>query len=173
MSWGQVTRTCKVCQQQFNTYRSEVKRGGGNYCSKGCYKRRVKPLAERFWSKVNKDGPIQPHVPELGPCWVWTGAKYGSKWKYGFLGGCRGARNKLAHHLSWEMHCGPIPEGQWVLHRCDNPPCVNPKHLFLGTAKDNTQDMLKKGRHKHSGRKPGSKLSPESLASFRKKRGYT
>lgn len=75
-------------------------------------------------------------------CWIWTGA---SDQKAGVrtYGQCRGER---AHRASYELHVGPIPDGMWVLHHCDNPPCVNPAHLFLGTVRDNVDDMLRKGR---------------------------
>lgn len=75
-------------------------------------------------------------------CWVWFGQKdkggYGVFWFYGKQ--CR------AHRASHELYAGLIPAGMCVLHRCDNPACVNPDHLFIGTRKDNTQDMLRKGR---------------------------
>ncbi len=96
-----------------------------------------------FWSKVDKLGPIPPHEPALGSCWVWLGATreggYGSLRFHG--------RNVSASRLSWEWTCGPIADGMWVLHRCDNPPCVRPSHLFLGTAQDNARDRDAKGRN--------------------------
>jgi hypothetical protein len=102
------------------------------------YGPKPKPLAERFWAKVDVAGPED--------CWVWTAA-LGST-GYGHLGGNRrrAQPDYKAHRLSWELHHGPIPEGLSVLHRCDNPPCVNPAHLFLGTQRDNVIDAVQKGR---------------------------
>ena len=94
---------------------------------------------ERFWSKVNKGGPTIR--PELGPCWVWTGAKYQDGYGQFRLNG----RRRGAHRFSWEMEHGH-PPAQWVLHKCDNPPCVNPAHLFEGDHTDNQRDMIAKGR---------------------------
>jgi hypothetical protein len=77
---------------------------------------------------------------------LWTGAKKAGG--YGVMG--RGRRGDLlikAHRAAWEIFRGPIPEGQNVLHRCDNPGCVNPEHLFLGSLADNAQDMARKGRN--------------------------
>ena len=112
---------------------------------------------QRFWSKVNKN--------KKG-CWEWQGYKQ----RYGKLG----INHKviLAHRYSWELHKGKIPKGLCVLHKCDNPPCVNPKHLFLGTLKDNMQDMIKKGRANHPGMKgeqhPNAKITTEVVMIIRK-----
>lgn len=103
-------------------------------------------LAARYWAKVAKDGPTL--VPELGRCWRWTAST--TSFGYGQLNpGWRNAAPVRAHRVSWEIHNGPIPAGLDVLHRCDNPPCSNPDHLFLGTALDNMRDMIAKGRARH------------------------
>ena len=75
-------------------------------------------------------------------CWIWTGKVWG---RYGYLYS-RQHSEVSAHRVSYKIHHGPIPEGLWVLHRCDTPLCVNPDHLFTGTAMDNTHDMMAKGR---------------------------
>ena len=171
MSLVQVTRTCIVCQNTFLARPHDVARGGALFCTRACYLKQQTPLVDRFWKKVNKEGPTPEHCPELGPCWIWTAAHKNGKWKYGVITKTgKGDSLVLAHRVSWELHYGPIPEGLLALHKCDNPPCVNPSHLFLGTFFDNTNDMREKGRHIGSGRKRGCKLSPESLASFRAKR---
>lgn len=97
------------------------------------------------------------------PCWIWTGFK--NKKGYGRVNINKTPRN--AHRVSWIIKNGLIKEGFLVLHHCDNPSCVNPKHLFLGTPKDNTQDMLKKGRH-NPGDGSWTKTNPEKLARGKK-----
>lgn len=98
---------------------------------------RVIPPEVRLWSKVPVRGD---------GCWEFAGAK--SHKGYGQLPIWRDGRSipRSAHRLSWELANGPIPAGMSVLHRCDNPPCVRPDHLFLGTQSDNMQDMVAKGR---------------------------
>jgi hypothetical protein len=87
-------------------------------------------LEERFWRNV--------HCPMHSECWLWLA--YTNPRGYGMIGrGRRGEGTILAHRLSWEIHHGPIPDGLCVLHRCNNPPCVFPGHLFLGTRADNNR----------------------------------
>ena len=75
---------------------------------------------------------------------MWTGPRLPKGYGRFKIDGIRFA--VYAHRLSWEIHRGPIPDGLFVLHRCDTPACVNPDHLFLGSAKDNAQDCIAKGR---------------------------
>jgi hypothetical protein len=104
-----------------------------------------------FWDFVNENGPTPTHRPELGSCWEWTGTRlpYG----YGLVAKrSKEAPDPYAHHFAWRSARGPIPSGLWVLHHCDNPPCVRPSHLWLGTAADNAQDRERKGRGSRSRR---------------------
>lgn len=125
------------------------------------YKRTTKkrPLAERFWEKVDKSG---------GPdsCWHWLGSQPQG---YGRIRGeDRNLPQLVATHVSWEMVNGAIPPGMVVCHRCDNPPCVNPAHLFIGTMKDNTRDMVAKTRHCHGERYPHHKITDAQAEEIRK-----
>lgn len=94
--------------------------------------RRNIPLEERFWSKVNK----------TDKCWVWTGSKRPNGYGAIKING----KVESTHRVAWELTNGPIASGSCVLHKCDNRPCVNPEHLFLGSYSDNTKDAFKKGR---------------------------
>lgn len=117
----------------------------------------IKNLAQsdiaRFWKYVTK--------PIGSECWGWIAKK--TRFGYGeFYIRQRGVDKSVsAHRISWTIYKGKIPNGFLVLHRCDNPECVNPDHLFLGTYKDNMQDKIKKGRCNitHGENNPTSKLS--------------
>lgn len=109
---------------------------------------RPERVADNFWKYVNRSGPTQQGMGTC--CWVWTRgcgrAGYGSFYD--------GERTVSTHRHSYTISVGPIPDGLYVLHRCDNPPCVNPAHLWVGTAGDNARDREAKGRGGNKGRTP-------------------
>lgn len=110
----------------------------------------ITPFAlERFWAKVNK----------TDYCWEWTGGKY----PFGY--GCFKFHNQKtgAHRFSWSIDNGVIPKGFSVLHKCDNPGCVNPVHLFLGTQQDNMTDRRNKWRHVYGETHTASKLTEQQV----------
>ena len=96
-------------------------------------------VEDRFWEKVNKNGKVV--YPELGKCWEWTASK-----SRGYGQFRRNRKQEKSHRVAWTLTKGEIPSGLLVLHKCDNPVCVNPEHLFLGTYQDNMDDMVEKGR---------------------------
>lgn len=115
-----------------------------------------KTIEERFWAKVDKSGD----------CWLWTA--YCMAKGYGVFGIHR--TTELAHRVSWQLAHGDIPDGLFVLHNCpdgDNPACVNPAHLFLGTDAINKQDMVTKGRSSRGERRNSAKLTDDRVRLIR------
>lgn len=122
-------------------------------------------LEERFWSKVSKGSEEA--------CWCWNGLV--TEKGYGRFVAKR--RVILAHRFSWSVRNGAIPKGLLICHSCDNPPCVNPAHLWAGTVQDNNRDMLDKGRARithHRGEKHGrAKLTEIEIGQIRTSTGLT
>lgn len=120
----------------------------------------------RFWSKVDRSG---------GPdaCWPWmAGMDKDGYGKFSYPGN----RYARAHRVSWSIANGPIEDGLYVCHTCDNPSCVNPSHLFIGTNTDNMRDKVKKGRHNYNAawnpigsKNPRAKLSDAQVIEARRR----
>ncbi len=139
---------------------------GNEYCvnpyhlmliNKSEWNKDTRSIEQKFWDNV--------HITD--GCWEWTGTKftegYGSLWN--------GKKNIKAHRISWMIAHGEMPpDNLYVCHHCDNPSCVNPNHLFLGTSKDNILDMMNKGRGNFicGEKQPNHKLTTEDVLLIRK-----
>lgn len=118
------------------------------------------PAEQRFWKKVDKgDGP--------DACWHWTASR--SDFGHGQFVPVAGESPWRAHRFSWTLAHGPIPDGLCVRHRCDNPSCVNPAHLDLGTLLDNARDMVERKRNHLGSARPESKLTEERVLDARRR----
>lgn len=113
------------------------------------------------------DRMLNKCVADNSGCWIWLGAKcaqgYGNMWS--------GSRYEKAHRVSYRLLVGSIPGGMFVCHSCDRPSCINPEHLWLGTARDNIADAISKGRYRngsaHGERNGSAKLSADEVREIR------
>lgn len=136
-----VSLSCNECGAVFSRMASQV-RFDRSFCSGACRtkhairvrcQKQKEQAPDRFWSFVRK----------TRRCWLWTAStKAGGYGQFSF-----GGKRWLAHRLAWFLTHGSVPSGVDVCHKCDNPTCVRPDHLFLGTGGDNARDSVSKGRH--------------------------
>lgn len=129
-------KNCRLCSDAFGRHKKDSARQWRNrqFCSTKCSNRHK---AEEQKSEGRTMARFLSKVKKTDTCWVWVACR--DKHGYGRFG--LGGRVIRAYRASWILHNGPIPEGAHVLHKCDNPPCVRPDHLYLGTHKDNMRDM--------------------------------
>jgi hypothetical protein len=120
----------------------------------------------RFWTYVDKNGPKIPHMETN--CWAWIGGVRGE----GYGGYWNGKTNVIAPRYSYELTYGPITEGNLICHKCDNPKCVRPDHLFEGTPGDNSRDRTQKGRQRggpeRGSRHHSAKLNEDKVLEIRR-----
>lgn len=138
----------KICRQWVMNHRQRrpcIRCGsicypqGHNRC-KECFHKESKEQAKRNFKKR-----FLGYIQKTPTCWLWTGAVN----NHGYGNFNVNHKTTLSTRISYELHIGKIPEGLWVLHHCDNPPCVKPAHLYAGTPSDNIQDAYRRNRIHH------------------------
>ena len=147
-------KTCAYCGRPFTP---KKKSSATIFCGMTCFNRsKGKPLAERFWTKVDKsDG-----------CWLWVGARSGDG--YGTIAVSH--HNMVgAHRVAYELQHGQIPEGSHVLHTCDTPLCMRGDHLFLGDNRANVRDMVEKGRQPKGITHGRAKVTEDDVVAIRRR----
>jgi hypothetical protein len=156
---GQKTSIAQRNRKSMGWIKGEPIRFVRGHHDNGCRR----PLEDRFLENSNKSGPV--HFAINTRCWLWTGHRGSNGYGRIKVSG----KVQMAHRMAWEIENGSIPEGLCVLHRCDNPSCVRPDHLFLGTHRDNAIDREMKGRgSKQRGEERGSaKLTNQDIPRIR------
>jgi len=159
-------RPCVTCGVSFAPRLDALKEGNGRYCSLQCV--RTRPATERGpWPRVkgrSLSHRLWKKTDRTETCWVWRGGL--TQAGYGTISLER--KRLLVHRVSYELARGPISDGLHVLHHCDNPPCLNPDHLFLGTQQDNVADRVSKGRTAAGERQHLAKLTEDQVREIRR-----
>lgn len=147
-----VEATCPTCGVRFVFQRSRHQ----TYCSRRCSYVGARTDDEvGFWERVDKRSSVRG-------CWLWTGGQTKGYGAFGYRNG-----NGYAHRFSYELTYGPIPPGKMIGHHCDTPLCVNPDHLFVCTAAENTADMLRKERQARGERAGSAKITENDVREIR------
>ncbi len=143
------------CGTIVKTYEGRFAQGHNNRSRVG------RPVDERFWENVIKAA--------LDDCWLWTGTKGHHGYGMMSVGSKRdkSRRNVFAHRLSYELHYGPIPSGAVIRHTCDNPSCVNPGHLIVGSHQENMRDMVSRNRQTLGTKNPQARITADDVRQIR------
>ena len=151
-----IVRACEICGSSFHPRRSARPTVGGRFCSSGCANTRPRQtIVTAFWQRFRVDA--------TSGCWEWVGTRGAHGYGLVALDG----RRFLAHRVSYRLHFGDLPSGAHVCHRCDNPACVNPDHLFLGDMRSNHADKVSKGRQARGDGHGNAVLSTADVVAMR------
>lgn len=146
-----IKKNCLYCDELFEAFETAKRIGWNKYCSKPC-QRKGRPKIFS-WDLATEEQKLDRMLKSFEKkairregCWDWNGSLKGKN-GYGTIKSGKD-ENMMAHRFSWQVNFGPIPEGLYVCHNCDNRRCTNPQHLFLGTHEDNLRDMISKNRNR-------------------------
>lgn len=165
---------CEICSKLFKWRKSKIQKAA-RFCSIECKNKAIKTWTkhEFKWKDSTEDEKLkrasiffEKNVIKLHDCWDWNGTIHRS----GYAVMNYNNKQTSAHRISWMLNFGKIPDKLIIMHKCDNKKCTNPEHLSLGTPKNNTQDMLEKGRGrpKYGENHPFRKLDDNKVREIRK-----